>query len=93
MGILMNSCIFAVIPDTFQIFQYLVQWLSFSIPIYTYVYGNIFHDVNKNLSGVFYNNYTTVDLQWLEPISGSNTDGSFTTPVSNSFLNILEKIP
>ena len=39
----------------------------------------------------FYCSYTEEKVQW--NCSGSNTDGSFTTAVSNSFLSPLEKNP
>ena len=34
-----------------------------------------------------------MEIKYSRTLNGSNTDGSFTTAVSNSFLSPLEKIP
>ena len=39
-----------------------------------------------------YHTAATQNEDTVELFNGSNTDGSFTTAVSNSFLNLLEKI-
>ena len=50
--------------------------------------NRIFH-INNSVKGV--RNISLCALYYIQYFSGSNTDGSFTTVISNSFLSTLEK--